>query len=91
MTFTPSLRHAKRAVIGEFRSDLPIFGTFPQVFCFRKSCIKENGGSFVIVVLIGTHKSLNEAMIVSARQNYQPLCYGGHPELLDIISQEMMD
>ena len=24
MTFTPSLRHAKRAVIGEFRSDLSI-------------------------------------------------------------------
>ena len=39
------------AVIGEFRSDLSItrktdgnFGKFPQVFCFPKSRINENGG-----------------------------------------------
>ena len=51
VTFTPSLRHAKRTVIGEFRSDLSItcmidgnFGNVSAGILFSKSRIKENDG-----------------------------------------------
>ena len=50
VTFTPSLRHAKRTVIGEFRSDLSItcmidgnFGNVSAGILFSR--IKENGGN----------------------------------------------
>ena len=33
-----------------------------------------------MLVLIGTRKPLNAKVTVSAKLNYQPLCYRGHPD-----------
>ena len=54
VTFTPSLGHAKRTVIGEFRSDLSItcmidgnFGNVSTGILFSK--VKENGGNNITI------------------------------------------